>query len=172
MKKYLFHSLMTVALWAMSMPVMAEDCSILKGAAQILYQQQRWDIVKMECETYLKQCGYDAEIQKMLDDCNRHLNGSQTKPADKPQPKETPKETPKQSPKPAAQPAPPVPPPVTYQKPQVYQAPPQQPVQHCPPTQQPAVWPEPPPEIRATLPSFLLERTTTLPQSSLRTYWG
>ena len=85
---------------------MAEDCSILKGAAQILYQQQRWDIVKMECETYLKQCGYDAEIQKMLDDCNRHLNGSQTKPADKPQPKETPKETPKQSPKPAAQPAP------------------------------------------------------------------
>ena len=106
MKKYLFHSLMTVALWAMSMPVMAEDCSILKGAAQILYQQQRWDIVKMECETYLKQCGYDAEIQKMLDDCNRHLNGSQTKPADKPQPKETPKETPKQSPKPAAQPAP------------------------------------------------------------------
>ncbi len=85
---------------------MAEDCSVLKGAAQILYQQQRWDIVKMECETYLKQCGYDAEIQKMLDDCNRHLNGSQTKPADKPQPKETPKETPKQSPKPAAQPAP------------------------------------------------------------------
>lgn len=77
---------------------MAEDCNVIKGAAQILYQQQRWDIVKMECETYLKQCGYDAEIQKMLDDCNRHLNGSQPKPAAQP--------APKPQPQPVAQPAP------------------------------------------------------------------
>jgi len=87
---------MMVALWAISVPVTAqEDCNVIMGAAKILYQQQKWDLVKMECETYLSQCGYNAEVQQMLDDCNRHLQPSSSAP----QPAE---ETPLYTPAPAA----------------------------------------------------------------------
>ena len=34
----------------------------------------------MECESYLKKCGYNAEVKQMLDGCNQHLNGSAKTP--------------------------------------------------------------------------------------------
>lgn len=80
MKKYLFNALCILALLAVTTPVMADDCSVTIGAARILYQQQKWEIAKMECEMYLKDCGYDAEVKQMLDDCNRHLNGNAPAP--------------------------------------------------------------------------------------------
>lgn len=62
-----------------------EDCDILMGAARILYEQGKWDIVKSECEAYLNQCGYNAEMQQMLDVCNILL-----KKAEEPEPEPAP----------------------------------------------------------------------------------
>ena len=109
MKKYIYISFLSLALWALATPVAAEDCSVLMGAAKILYQQQKWDIVKMECETYLSQCGYNAEVQQMLDECNAHLLGAQETPAPAPAPQPQPQPKPQpaySTPAPAPAPTP------------------------------------------------------------------
>lgn len=80
MKKYLFNTLCILAFWAVSTPALAEDCSVIIGAARILYQQQKWEIAKMECEAYLKECGYNAEVQQILNACNQQLKGSTPAP--------------------------------------------------------------------------------------------
>ena len=80
MKKYLFNTLCILAFWAVSTPALAEDCSVIIGAARILYQQQKWEIAKMECEAYLKECGYNAEVQQILNACDQNLKGSAPAP--------------------------------------------------------------------------------------------
>ena len=59
----------------MATAVADTDCNGTLRVAKILFQQQKWEVAKVQCTSYLNQCGPNAEVQKMLNECNSHLSG-------------------------------------------------------------------------------------------------
>ena len=72
MKNRLIYIILS-ALCMLSPSLMAEDCEDHFVVIQKLHDAKKWKETKVECKSYLRNCGSRAQVVQILNDCDRHV---------------------------------------------------------------------------------------------------